>query len=56
MNWIIFTIVVLVLVAAVIVLMKYQQPEVIKFCQDAGFKKIDIFFKWFNFVGIIAIK
>lgn len=30
MNWIIFTIVVLVLIAAVIVLMKYQQPEVIE--------------------------
>ncbi len=34
----------------------YQQTELIKFCQDAGFKKIDIFFKWFNFVALIAIK
>ena len=34
----------------------YQQPEIIKFCQEAGFKKNDIFFKWFNFVGVISIK
>ena len=34
----------------------YQQPELIKFCKNAGFKKIDVFFKWFNFVGFIAIK
>ena len=34
----------------------YQQPEIIKFCQEAGFKKNDVFFKWFNFVAIISIK
>ena len=34
----------------------YQQSELIKFCKNAGFKKIDVFFKWFNFVGFIAIK
>jgi len=34
----------------------YQQPEIIQFCQEAGFKKNDIFFKWFNFVAVIAIK
>ena len=34
----------------------YQQPEIIKFCQDVGFKKNDVFFKWFNFVAIISIK
>ncbi len=34
----------------------YQQTEIIKFCQEAGFKKNDVFFKWFNFVAIISIK
>ena len=34
----------------------YQQTELIKFFKAAGFKKIDVFFKWFNFVGLIAIK
>ncbi len=34
----------------------YQQNEILNFCRKAGFKKIDIFFKWFNFVGIVLIK
>jgi tRNA (cmo5U34)-methyltransferase len=34
----------------------YQQKEILTFCKNAGFKKIDIFFKWFNFVGILLVK
>ena len=34
----------------------YQQNEILNFCKKAGFKKIDVFFKWFNFVGIILVK
>ena len=34
----------------------YQQKEILDFCKKAGFKKIDIFFKWLNFVGIILVK
>ena len=34
----------------------FQEEEVKSFCKKAGFKKIDTFFRWFNFVGIIAIK
>ena len=34
----------------------FQESEVKSFCKKAGFKKIDTFFRWFNFVGIIAIK
>jgi tRNA (cmo5U34)-methyltransferase len=34
----------------------YNQNENIVFLKKCGFKKIDIFFKWFNFIGIIAIK
>lgn len=30
--------------------------ENINILKDVGFKDVDIFFKWFNFVGIVAIK
>ena len=34
----------------------YDQTQTIRFLQNSKFKKIDIFFNKFNFVGIIAIK
>ena len=34
----------------------FQEEEIKSFCINSGFKKIDTFFRWFNFVGIIAIK
>tara|TARA_Y100000590_G_scaffold243656_1_gene273914 strand:- start:15 stop:752 length:738 start_codon:yes stop_codon:yes gene_type:complete len=34
----------------------FQEEEIKSFCKHAGFKKIDTFFRWFNFVGIIALK
>lgn len=34
----------------------YNQNENIEFLKKCGFKKIDIFFKWFNFIGVLAIK
>lgn len=38
------------------VLMPLTLLENIEMLKKAGFKKIDIFFKWYNFVGIIAVK
>ncbi len=38
------------------VLIPYRTDENIKLLKESGFKSIDTFFKWFNFVGIIAIK
>jgi len=34
----------------------FEFIEIEKFLKNVGFKKIEIFFKWFNFIGIIAIK
>jgi tRNA (cmo5U34)-methyltransferase len=33
-----------------------RTDESIKQLKKIGFEKIDIFYKWFNFIGIIAIK
>lgn len=38
------------------VLLPYTQEKNIDMLQQAGFKDIDIFFKWYNFIGIIAVK
>ena len=34
----------------------FEEKELISFCKESGFNKIDNFFRWYNFVGIIAIK
>ncbi len=34
----------------------FEQNEIEKFLKIAGFKKIEPFFRWFNFIGFIAIK
>ena len=34
----------------------FEFKEIENFLKKVGFKKVEIFFKWFNFVGIIAIK
>ena len=34
----------------------FEVNEIEQFLKKVGFKKIEIFFKWFNFIGIIAIK
>lgn len=34
----------------------YSERENIEFIKKNGFKKVDVFFKWFNFIGIMAIK
>ncbi len=34
----------------------FEFEEIEKFLKKVGFKKIEFFFKWFNFIGIIAIK
>jgi tRNA (cmo5U34)-methyltransferase len=38
------------------ILLSYSQDKNIKLLRNAGFEDIDIFFKWYNFIGIIAIK
>lgn len=38
------------------VLQPYTVDENIQMLQEAGFRDIDTFFKWNNFVGFIAIK
>lgn len=38
------------------ILLSYSQEKNIKLLQQAGFEDIDIFFKWYNFIGIIAVK
>jgi len=38
------------------VLIPLTLDENLSMLRDAGFKTIEIFFKWYNFVGIIAIK
>ena len=35
---------------------KKKKKENIDILEMVGFKNIEIFFKWFNFIGIIAIK
>ena len=34
----------------------FQEDEIKFFCKDVGFKKIDTFFRWFNFIGFVALK
>ena len=34
----------------------FQEDEIKLFCKDVGFKKIDSFFRWFNFIGFVALK
>lgn len=34
----------------------FEIEEINSFLKESGFKKSEIFFRWFNFVGIIAIK
>ena len=34
----------------------FEVDEINAFLKEAGFKKKEIFFRWFNFVGIIVIK
>ena len=34
----------------------FQIKEIISFLKKTGFEKNEVFFKWFNFVGIIAVK
>lgn len=38
------------------VLIPYREEENLELLKKAGFKKIDKFFKWFNWSGIIAVK
>ena len=38
------------------ILLSYRQDQNIKLLQRAGFYDIDIFFKWYNFIGIVAVK
>lgn len=38
------------------VLIPYRLEENIELLKDAGFKSTEIFFRWYNFCGIIAIK
>ena len=38
------------------VLIPYRTDENMKLLKDSGFKSVDTFFKWFNWVGIIAVK
>ena len=38
------------------VLIPYRTDENIKLLKKSGFKSVEVFFKWFNFIGIIAVK
>jgi tRNA (cmo5U34)-methyltransferase len=38
------------------ILLSYSQDKNIKLLEKAGFTDIDIFFKWYNFIGIIAVR
>jgi tRNA (cmo5U34)-methyltransferase len=38
------------------VLIPYRLSENMKLLSDNGFEKIDVFMKWYNFCGIIAVK
>ncbi len=38
------------------VLIPYKLQENIKLLKDSGFKEVDVFFKWYNFCGIVAVK
>ena len=38
------------------VLVPYQLDENLQLLRDVGFSATDVFFKWYNFCGIIAVK
>ncbi|MBY0354833.1 MAG: carboxy-S-adenosyl-L-methionine synthase CmoA [Rickettsiales bacterium] len=38
------------------VLIPYRLEENVELLKDAGFTKIEVFFRWYNFCGIIAVK
>jgi len=38
------------------VLVPYQLDENLKLLREVGFSGTDVFFKWYNFCGIIAVK
>ena len=38
------------------ILTSYSQEKIINILHRSGFQDIDIFFKWYNFLGIIAVK
>lgn len=38
------------------ILLSYSQDKIITMLEKAGFTDIDIFFKWYNFIGIVAVK
>ena len=38
------------------VLIPYRLEENIQLLREAGFKSTEVFFRWYNFCGIVAIK
>ena len=38
------------------VLIPYKLQENSKLLRDSGFREVDVFFKWYNFCGIVAVK
>jgi tRNA (cmo5U34)-methyltransferase len=38
------------------VLIPYRLDENMSLIERAGFSEVDVFFKWYNFAGIIAVK
>ncbi|MFM8411113.1 MAG: tRNA (cmo5U34)-methyltransferase, partial [Alphaproteobacteria bacterium] len=38
------------------VLIPYRLDENVKLLRDAGFHEPEIFFKWYNFCGLVAVK
>jgi tRNA (cmo5U34)-methyltransferase len=38
------------------VLIPYRMEENFELLRDAGFEKIEVFFRWYNFCGIVAMK
>ena len=38
------------------VLIPYKTSENINLLREAGFKEVEVFFRWYNFTGIIAKK
>ena len=38
------------------VLIPYRLDENIQLLKNSGFSSVDVFFKWFNWCGIVAIK
>jgi tRNA (cmo5U34)-methyltransferase len=38
------------------VLIPYRLKENLEMLEHAGFQCVDVFFKWYNFAGIVAVK